>query len=642
MAMSRKLAVARRLAEQHRLSLFPMKFEDGRKVPTLKGWPEKATTDPEQLAKWFGSGDRNIGVATGASGLVVFDTDQKGVDGDANLRALLGAAAHILDETFTVESPTGSRHYYFRGDLVRNSVGKLARGVDIRSQGGYVVAPGSVSDKGTYRVINNVDIAQLPQVLIDAIAKAYVQAERVELSAIVDLDTPAAQASAIAYLSTAEPSIEGQGGNDNAYRVACRLKDLGVGEDLALDCMDLYSNWNERCVPPWERDELAEVIEHAYQYGENSPGSASVELEFDEIPDEAWPPVDEPGKSRFAALAISIGDEDIGESDPLIEGIVDRGTFVLVTGPQKTGKTFNVLDMCAHIATGRQWCDRDVARGVTIHFLGEGGGGVRRRLKALRQAKAVPADAPMYVVPVAVNLFKSPADAKAVIAYARELAAKHRLPVQAIIFDTLARSMVGGDESTVKDITIVTERIDLIRAATGATVFVVTHTGWSDQTRSRGSTALPGNIDAEFLLGDGTITFQNFREYEMPDPIGYTLESVDLGVDSKGRPVSSAVVRYGQVVKDKKQKTISRGARVALNILNDLGSTGVDISAWRAKLREPITGVSSADDPESRRRAVTRAIETLQDNGLIEIVAGKVSAAGAIEEFGEELFPNSS
>lgn len=642
MGKSPKLAFARRLAEKHRLYLFPMRFVDGRKVPAIKGWPDKATVDPEQLEKWFGSGGFNPAVATGASGLIVIDTDQKGIDGDANFRALAGPHVADLDNTFVVESPTGSRHYYFRGDLVRNSVGLLAPAVDVRSRGGYVVAPGAASDKGFYRIIKDQPIADIPQWLVAAIAKAYTQAEKVELTTEVDLDTPANQASALQYLSTAALAIEGEGGNDQTYKVACRLKDLGISQDLALDLMDLYSDWNARCVPPWDRDELAEVIDHAYSYGENSPGSASMELEFGDLDLSVWnveePEGEEKPSNRFAAAAISIGDEHEVISDPLIDGLFDRGTLVLITGPQKTGKTFNVLDICAHIATGRPWCERDVAKGITIHFLGEGGGGVRRRLKALRQVKDIPLDAPMYVVPVTVDLFKSVADTKGIIEYALALAAKHGLPVQAIVFDTLARTMAGGDENTVKDMNVVVRHVDRIRAATGAAVFVVTHTGWGDKSRSRGSTALPGAIDGELLLGEGQIMFQNFREYEEPAPIFYSLKSVDLGTDAKGKPVSSAVVEYGgPPPQDRRGIRLTASARGALDILNDLGGYRVEEQAWRKACYDTPSKVSASDKRDSRVTAFNRAYKDLLAAELVTVEGDRVTAAGAADNIGEPI-----
>lgn len=91
----------------------------------------------------------NRGIACGPSGLVVVDCDVDRVTGKmigyANFTALCARNSYRL-ETLEVETPSGGRHCYFSrpADLdIRNSAGKLAPKVDVRANGGYVVAPGS-------------------------------------------------------------------------------------------------------------------------------------------------------------------------------------------------------------------------------------------------------------------------------------------------------------------------------------------------------------------------------------------------------------------------------------------------------------------------------------------------------------------
>ena len=170
----------------------------------------------------------------------------------------------------TVETPSGGRHYYFRGLQVKNSVGKLAPAVDIRSKGGLVAGPGSDRGKDEfYRVVNDADIQPAPQWLLDAISATYVKSEPIKLDTPVDLDTPTAIALAREYLATAAPAIEGEGGNDLTYRTACRVKDFGVSAFMAEVLMG--GDWNDRCEPPWEADELADVIRHAYDTARTAP-----------------------------------------------------------------------------------------------------------------------------------------------------------------------------------------------------------------------------------------------------------------------------------------------------------------------------------------------------------------------------------
>jgi putative DNA primase/helicase len=120
----------------------------------------------------------NLGIATGkASGLFVVEADSKeghNVDGIAALAAL--EAAHgALPDTLMAESPTGSRHYYFNnppGLSIHNSASIIALGVDVRGEGGMVIAPPSVRPGvGRYRWLNANPIVDAPDWLLKRINK---------------------------------------------------------------------------------------------------------------------------------------------------------------------------------------------------------------------------------------------------------------------------------------------------------------------------------------------------------------------------------------------------------------------------------------------------------------------------------------
>src|SRR5262249_48369835 len=68
-----------------------------------------------------------------------------------------------------------------------------------------------------------------------------------------------------------------------------------------------------------------------------------------------------------------------------------------------------------------------------------------------------------------------------------------------IVFDTLARCFVGGEENTARDMGRLIANVDRIRVETGATVLLVHHTGLKKQ-RARGHTALDGAADTIFLV----------------------------------------------------------------------------------------------------------------------------------------------
>ena len=154
--------------------IFPC-VEGGKKPLTSNGFKAASTASSEIDAWWQQWPDANIGIATGASGLVVIDVDsgKPGCEWD-ELVARLGK----LPETPTARTPSGGYHYYFEaheGVEVKSNAGKLAAGVDIRAHGGYVIAPPSEGEivDSTYQWINNTTtLASLPQAWLDAILEA--------------------------------------------------------------------------------------------------------------------------------------------------------------------------------------------------------------------------------------------------------------------------------------------------------------------------------------------------------------------------------------------------------------------------------------------------------------------------------------
>jgi hypothetical protein len=151
------------------------------KAPAIKGWPEQATTDPEQIAAWWARRPCNIGIATGPSRLVVVDCDTfkpgdripdrwraPGITSGLDVLAALADQHHqpFPADTFTVATASGGTHLYFthpdHGPELRNTAGKLGFRIDTRAARGMVVAPGSTTPKGRYTVLSAAPVAPLP------------------------------------------------------------------------------------------------------------------------------------------------------------------------------------------------------------------------------------------------------------------------------------------------------------------------------------------------------------------------------------------------------------------------------------------------------------------------------------------------
>jgi bifunctional DNA primase/polymerase-like protein len=139
------LRTALRLAARG-LHVFPC--APSAKTPACAHGCKDATTDIIVIQGWWGANpDFNIGVATGAaSSIFVIDID----DGAAETALKKLEECHgELPPTVEAITPRG-RHIYFRYPQapVPNSAGKLADGLDVRGDGGYVLAPPSLHPSG--------------------------------------------------------------------------------------------------------------------------------------------------------------------------------------------------------------------------------------------------------------------------------------------------------------------------------------------------------------------------------------------------------------------------------------------------------------------------------------------------------------
>jgi len=152
----------------------------GARFPHLKEWPTHASTDLDVIRGWFGRTHVGcgLGIATGElSGFWVLDVDdhEGSINGFETLAAL--EARHgPLPETVTVRTGRNGLHCYFKWNPnrpIRNSQGAqdAMGGLDVRGDGGYVIAPPSTNFDG-YRFVNHpddVEMAFAPEWLHDAL-----------------------------------------------------------------------------------------------------------------------------------------------------------------------------------------------------------------------------------------------------------------------------------------------------------------------------------------------------------------------------------------------------------------------------------------------------------------------------------------
>jgi hypothetical protein len=139
------------------LSVIPL--TPNNKLPLIE-WKEytQRKTKETDFAEWFITDEtKNIGIVTGnISGITVVDFD---------LKNGLSDKFKLFPPTKTVKTPSGGFHLYYRYNPIMKTtadVFKDGSGVDIRNDGGYVVAPPSTINGESYKVINGADFAEFP------------------------------------------------------------------------------------------------------------------------------------------------------------------------------------------------------------------------------------------------------------------------------------------------------------------------------------------------------------------------------------------------------------------------------------------------------------------------------------------------
>lgn len=152
------LAAALWYAEQG-LRIFPL--SPASKIP-FKGTRGclDATTDAAVLREWWDRHpDANVGLATGH---LVDVVDIDGLEGQVS-RAEHADAFDALTVLGTVSTPRpGGMHLYVPGTDRQNKANLFHR-VDYRATGGYVVAPPSRTEIGTYDWLRPLDVASLAE-----------------------------------------------------------------------------------------------------------------------------------------------------------------------------------------------------------------------------------------------------------------------------------------------------------------------------------------------------------------------------------------------------------------------------------------------------------------------------------------------
>lgn len=305
----------------------PLRYDSGhRKQPSMP-WRQYQVTRPDrtQVSAWFAeeNGPQNVGIVTGrVSGVVVIDLDGKIPDPQDWL------ARHGFN-TYTpiVSTGRGGAHVYYRhpGGTVPNGV-KLREvdgvSLDVRADGGYVVAPPSLHDTGAlYEWIVGPDVepAQFPPEMMALLNRAT-EHGTIKVSEVFDNEVD----------DLMRPAQKG-GRNHHAARLAgFWLKVTKNDEGASWSALQLWNNQNE---PPLPTRELRATFESILRRRQTMDVSLEPETEDgggDPLPvmdGSAWAETvrDMPPREGTQARSIPIMHE--------VGGLVPRDLIILAGRP---------------------------------------------------------------------------------------------------------------------------------------------------------------------------------------------------------------------------------------------------------------------------------------------------------------------
>lgn len=227
------------------------------KHPITQHGVKDATTNEFQIRSWWEEyPSANVAVATGCRFFVV--------DEDAYHGGSISREEHLSDlpptATVSTGSGNGSTHRYYLipdGVVVRNRTG-LFPGIDIRGDGGYVIAPPSRHwSGGTYTWVDEDDFpgpVPAPQRLLD-LTTHNIEPAPVAVAHECDVPVETRLELAARYLTDCPPAISGQRGHDTTFGIVTTLV-RGFCLTSRSDVLALLHDWNQTCRPPWTQKDL--------------------------------------------------------------------------------------------------------------------------------------------------------------------------------------------------------------------------------------------------------------------------------------------------------------------------------------------------------------------------------------------------
>lgn len=344
------------------------------KHPSEKWGKDKLPADRPELTPTANAG---VGIATGErSGCFVVDLDVKDDKDGVSELSKLGE----VPKTYTVATPTGGFHLYFQhpGFKVRNSgpnSNPIGPGIDIRGDGGYVVAPGSPhKNGGVYTIACEAPIAQAPSWLLGHPKLRHTNdTQPSEPVADVEkrlVDVPKAWriSKAKDWLEKQPPAIEHHGGDGFTFKLVTQaVHEWGLTDEAMV--AEAFDEWNARCEPPWVGEKWSHKIDSALNHSTLKFDTDTVRTRYTveslkpkPASEDTHPPencIRTPG-----GLIVRTGgwDDVLPPPTYVLEPLLVAGSVSLFVAHGNSLKSMSSISIAISVALGRPWLQRFVTK----------------------------------------------------------------------------------------------------------------------------------------------------------------------------------------------------------------------------------------------------------------------------------------
>lgn len=225
------------------------------KKPFIK-WQEyqkRLPTEAEVKQWWLKYPDANVGVITGlVSGIAVIDID--------DLREGKKALEELIPDSLEFpisKTPSGGEHWWFAcQDGVLSNNARIVKGCDLRANGGYVVAPPSLTPKGAYKWTRGVNPTNIALNYLPSTYLAFLKKNALSFKDTNSLYKENTKTNGV-YKGGATLFFEKGKRDDSLFRVANLLTKAKASESEKRQVLEILA---KNCNPPFPLDELSSKI----------------------------------------------------------------------------------------------------------------------------------------------------------------------------------------------------------------------------------------------------------------------------------------------------------------------------------------------------------------------------------------------